>query len=74
MNLYLGFEIKVTNLYLLIRKRIKKMQNVQISKSNFKRIYFDPTLSKKETILNKKMGKNRRVIKRMGIFNSNGHL
>ena len=50
------------------------MQNVQISKSNFKRIYFDPTLSKKETILNKKMGKNRRVIKRMGIFNSNGHL
>ena len=43
MNLFLEFQISVTNLCLLLRKRIKKKENKDIRKNGFKKIDFDPT-------------------------------
>ena len=53
------------------KKTHKENANEQIRKSNFKKIHFDPTsLYIQKVKQNKKMGKKRRVIKRMGIFHS----
>ena len=38
MNLFLEFQISVTNLCLLIRKRIKKKENKDIRNNGFKKI------------------------------------
>ena len=43
MNLFLEFQVSVTNLCLLIRKRIKKKENKDIRNNGFKKIDFDPT-------------------------------
>ena len=69
-NLFLEFKIKVTDLYLLIRKRIKKKANKYLKKTNFKRIHFDPTSSHIQKVKQffKEKRKKRRVIKRIGIF------